>query len=389
MKDIIKRNFLLRIYFATLLAILGSASCSPRPEPIVLDSATVLTQSIQTTELTDNQFNTSRMKIGKMVPYDFYLSINANGMFEVPPENVTSVGTFFGGYVKEFTLLPGQSVRKGQMLMLLENPEFIQMQQDFLEAKGQLEYLKSDFERQKVLVADNVTSQKKYLKAESDYKVLAAKFESLKMKLDLININTSTLTDENIKSTIAILSPMDGFVTHINVTKGMYLTPTFDALTITNTSHLHLELSIFERDLQYVEIGQLIKFKTQNDPKEYEARVFLINKSVNEERRTISVHGDLIDEENIKQFAPGMYVEAQILTSTKNAHSLPQEAVVNIDEKYFVLEKKELDSGITEFVRREVEPGISINGYVEILNYKEFDKDTEFLVKGAFNLIKD
>ena len=84
-----------------------------------------------------------------------------------------------------------------------------------------------------------------------------------------------------------------------------------------------------------------------------------------------------------------MYVEAQILTSTKNALALPQEAVVNIDNKYYVLTKAETDSGTIDFERKEVEPGLIFNGYFEIINYEEFDKNIDFLLKGAFNLIKE
>ena len=74
-----------------------------------------------------------------------------------------------------------------------------------------------------------------------------------------------------------------------------------------------------------------------------------------------------------------MYIEAEIYTSTDSRLSLPSETIVNLEEKYFVLIKKENQ----KLEKREVTIGKTTNGFVEIIN----DKDTQFLTKGAFNLI--
>src|SRR5690606_36905728 len=145
------------------------------------------------------------------------------GMIDVPPANRASISPYFGGYVKEIDLLTGQRVKKGQVLFTIENPEFVQMQQDFLEAKGELVYLSADYERQKSLSKDNVTSQKNFLKAQSDYTVTKVRFESLRKKLELMNINPNKLTIDNIRTKINVTSPIDGYVTKMDVTRGAYL----------------------------------------------------------------------------------------------------------------------------------------------------------------------
>src|SRR5690606_39046850 len=130
----------------------------------------------------------------------FNTVVKANGMFAVPPQNQADVSAYFAGYVKDINLLPGNAVKPGQVLFTIENPEYVQVQQDFLEAQGRLSYLKSDYERQKELMTDNVTSKKVFLKAESDYTVTLAQFQSLKKRLSLMNINPNTLTGETIRS---------------------------------------------------------------------------------------------------------------------------------------------------------------------------------------------
>ncbi|MDP5172289.1 MAG: efflux RND transporter periplasmic adaptor subunit, partial [Bacteroidia bacterium] len=124
--------------------------------------------------LTAEQFSGAGMAVGGFTEQTFSQVVKTTGMFDVPPEFKASVSAYYGGYVKTISLLPGQRVRKGQLLFTLENPEYIQMQQDFLEAKGQLAYLKNDYERQASLRSENVTSQKVFLKAESDYNMTLA-----------------------------------------------------------------------------------------------------------------------------------------------------------------------------------------------------------------------
>src|SRR5690606_5502627 len=114
-------------------------------------------------------------------------------MIDVRPQSRAQVGSSFGGTVRQINLLPGQKVRKGQILFTLEDPEYVKMQQDYLESKGQLAYLESDYKRQKDLAQDNVSSQKVFLKAKSEYEVTRGRMASLEKILSLMNINPNTL----------------------------------------------------------------------------------------------------------------------------------------------------------------------------------------------------
>lgn len=339
--------------------------------------------------VTDRQFKLGKMELGTMTLQDFHKSIKANGMLDVPPENKVTVSVYFGGYVKDIQLLPGQKVSKGQKLFVLENPDYVQVQQDFLEAKSRLSYLKQDFERQKTLSVDNVSSQKTFSKAESDYKMVYAQFESLKKKLSLMNIDPSKVTETNLRSTVTITAPISGYVTAVPISKGMFLNPSDVAVTITNGSIIHVELTVFEQDLSAIEIGQQVKFRLQKDDQEYWAVVHLINKAIDPVKRTINVHCDLKTESQSALFIPGMYVEAEIETKQSKSLSLPASAVVNAGKAYYVLTlKNKSDKGYL-FEKKVVKTGESTTDYIEILNAGDFDSNTSFLTNGAFNLIKD
>ncbi len=370
-----------------LIAILALASCNTKEKTEAANTAeTETTEDTDIITITENQFSAGNMEVGKMTTQPFNTIVKASGMFAVPPENQADVSAYFAGYVKNISLLPGDAVKKGQTLFTIENPEYVQAQQDFLEAKGRLNYLKSDYERQKELIADNVTSKKNFLKAESEYTVTLAQYQSLKKKLSLMNINANTLTGENIRSVISVPSPLTGYATTINATKGVYLNPSDVAITVTNTDDLHIELKIFEKDLPMVKMGQPINVRLQNDMnKVYQGKVHLVNKAINTQDRTVDIHGDLVNEAEAKLFAPGMYIEGEILTTTSEHLALPVEAVANIDNDYFALVK---ENGTT-FKRVLVKVGATNNGFIQILNSDDFKPETEFLTKGAFNLITE
>jgi len=364
--------------------ILVSCNSKNKETNILEEGAKVSENNI--IKVTETQFQSSNMELGTISKQEFTTIVKANGVFDVPPENKALISAYFAGYVKNISLLPGDIVKKGQPLFTLENPEYVQIQQDFLEAKSKLNYLKSDYERQKTLIADNITSQKNFLKSESEFKVTQAQYQSLQKRLSLMNINVNSLTGESMSSTIIVTAPISGIVTSIEVSKGMFLNPSDVALTITNIDHLHLELKIFEKDLPFVKVEQPIKIRLQNDlNQEYQGIVHLINRSINTKERTIDIHGDLVNEEDAKLFAPGMYLEADIITSSKVFDALPIEAVINFENKYYGLLKQSGDS----FKKVILNTGASSNGYVQILNANDFEPNSEFITKGAFNLIRE
>lgn len=339
--------------------------------------------------ITSSQFELGKMALGTFTNQSFHRVVKANGMLDVPPENKSTVSAYFGGYVKTISLLQGQKISKGQTLFILESPDYIKVQQDFLESKSQLSYLKSDYERQQELASTNVSSQKTYLKAESEYKTTLAKFESLKKTLQLMNINSSTVTEFNLSSTIVVKAPISGYVTSVLATKGMFLNPSDIALTIMNVDHMHIELNIFEQDLTKVKVGQEVAFSIQNDNKSYKAKVHLINKAIDTDKRTIKVHCHFENESDALSLTAGMYVEAEIYATSDSSLALPVNSVVSIENQSFVLVKKIEAKDQMDFEKVEVKVGQTNKNYIEILNAHDFDKNQQILTNGAFNLIQE
>jgi cobalt-zinc-cadmium efflux system membrane fusion protein len=325
------------------------------------------------------------MEIATPTEQDFDVTVKASGKIDVPPQNRAKVNTFMGGYVKSTTLLVGNKVTKGQALLTLQNTEFLDIQKDYMEVAEQLNFLKSEYDRQKTLYDEKITSQKNYLKAESEYRRAKAMHQSLRAKLVLLNINPRNVEKGILTSTITIFSPITGDIVIMNANVGMYVAPSDVILEIVDTGHLHLELAVFEKDILNVKIGQKIHFKVPEATKDvFNAEVHLVGKSIEGNDRTINIHGHLDDM--IKQkLLTGMFVEAEIIIDSKKGLAVPSEAVLTENNKNFVLLLENEKNGYS-FKKVSVTVGEKSEKFIEILPNTIINGSSRILTKGVFDL---
>ncbi len=337
--------------------------------------------------LTETQFNTMKMEWGSPVKGDFSTEINVQGTVKVPVEGIQEISAYFGGYVSDLSLIEGQAVRKGEVLFYLENPDFIRLQQDYLETSSQLNYLKSEFERQRTLSSEQISAQKNFLKAEADYLGSLAKSQSLKKQLSLININADALTSDNIRSKVPVISPIRGFVEEVFAVPGQFLPVSGKAVTLLNKDHLHIELVLFEKDASRIRMGQSVAFAAPDSPsEEILAKIHVVGQSVNANRQ-ILVHADLLDEKAGINLFPGMFVQARIQLDPQGSWALPEDALVEVDGEYFVLiQKGKTDQGY-QLDRVKVIPGAKNRSMIAIDPVEGIDESSVVLVKGGFNLL--
>ncbi len=337
-------------------------------------------------KLSQEQFASSGMILGNLEEKNVPTTITTNGIIDVPPENKAVVTASMGGYIKKTPLLIGDIVKKGQVLVTVENPKFIALQQAYLEIKEQLAYLKSEYDRQKQLMEENITSQKSLLKAESAYKTANAKYIGLQKQLAMLNIAPDGVAEGNISSVATILAPISGSITKMGVTKGTYVSPATSILEIIDNDHIHLELSVFEKDIMKVKKGQSIQFEIpEASEKRFDAEVYLVGTSIGE-NRTIKVHGHLMGTSE-NNFLTGMFVNAEIITEITPAMTLPSEALVTVDDTTYALLLVQKNDNELHFRQILVDAGITFAEFTVIKNVDRFKTSDQFLVRGAFALL--
>lgn len=363
-------------YIATITTLLFSCKQEVAEEKVVDDGLITVTEA---------QFQSSKMEIGSPIEQDFEVTIKSSGKIDVPPQYRAKVTTFLGGYVKATKLLVGDKVEKGQALITLENTDYLDLQKDYVEVAEQINYLKSEFERQKTLYNEKITSQKNYLKAESDYRQAKGMYQGLREKLLLLNINPANVERGKFTSQITISAPISGDVTVMNANVGMFMSPSDVILEIVDTNYLHLNLSIFEKDILHVKQGQNISFTIPEASKDvFISKVQLVGKSIENKDRTISVFGALNPSDKSKLLS-GMFVEAGIVISSKKGLGIPVDALITEDNKNFVLLLQE-NKGNYIFKKTLVNIGEKSEKFVEILPNKIINENSKIVTKGVFEL---
>lgn len=304
-----------------------------------------------------------------------------NGIIDVPPQNMVSVSMPLGGYLKSMKLLPGMHFNKGEVIATMQDPKYIELQQEFLIAKSRLEMLQKEYARQKELNSSKASSDKVFQQAKEAYESATITFRSLSEKILLIGIDPNKLNENSLSRTIPIYAPISGFVSKVNVNVGKYVNPTDVLFELVNPEDIHLALNVFEKDMEHLFMGQKVIAYTNNHPEvKYKCEVILIGKDIGSDR-SINIHCHF--EKYDKQLVPGTYMNAEIIGVGRKAVVIPDEAVMHEGaDSYIFIEK-----AANEYEKIKVETGIIEGLDIEITAASGKDLLKEKIVsKGAYTL---
>jgi len=340
-------------------------------------------------EMRADQIKLADIELGKIEMRALSNTLKANGTIIVSPQSFATVCAPMGGFVKSTSLMPGNSVSKGQTLATIENAEFVDLQQNYLETKNKFEYAEAELKRHTELFKNDVYSEKNLQQVTTEYKTLKTQLRALEQKLALIGINSSKLTDNNISSSVALVSPISGSVKTVNANLGKSVSANDVLFELVNGDKLFLEITLFEKDANKVAKDQKIRFFINNETEQHDAVITQTGKAVDADK-TYKVYASVSGKcENV---LPGMYVNTIIETSGNLVASLPSEAVVSFDDKdyIFIYEKEKVEDGnpFTEYRIIEVKKGVSDGGYTEIVLPEGFNvESSKVVIKGAYNLL--
>jgi cobalt-zinc-cadmium efflux system membrane fusion protein len=277
-------------------------------------------------------------------------------------------------------MLQGMKVKKGEVLVELQHPDYIQLQQDYLNGVSQLEFLQADYLRQMELAKENVNAQKTLQQAKAQFESMRATVQGLKAKLALLNLSEETIKTNGIQPAVRLYSPINGYVSQVNINIGKYASPGDVMMKLVNTEHIHAELQVFEKDIAYLQPGQKLTFHLANEATERNAEVYLIGREISDQR-TVRVHCHLERED--PQLLPGMFITAVVQTGEHHVTTVPTEAIVHHGGKTFVFVPLETKN---QFRLTPVNPGREQGGYSEIIS-TAVTPATDIVTKGAYTLL--
>lgn len=334
------------------------------------------------------QYSNAGIELGRIEYRNLRTVVRCGGYLEVPPQQKAAVAPLLGGVIKEIYVQESNGVKKGQILAMLEHPDFVKLQQEYIQALADFSYLEKEYARQRELSSGNVNAEKVLQQTESEYHAARGLVRSLEAQLKMLSLDVQKVAEGTILSSVPIYSPIKGTVSHINGNIGSFAEPGKPIFDIVDNTRVLVELMVYEKDLVKVKPGQDVAFVLPNQSDEIiRGRIFGIGNRLEDETKALAVYANITGKP--ERLIPGMFVNALIETGSDSVPALPLQAVVAEAGKKYIFVKEKIggtSDGEIVFRRIEIETGLEELGFIEVLPLEELPGDAEIAVEGTFHI---
>jgi cobalt-zinc-cadmium efflux system membrane fusion protein len=364
-------------------AVNGATPTSPNAKP----AAAAAPNNPDQVTISAAQMQAAGIETGSFERQNMTTEVQANGSVEVPPQNRVSITAIQGGYVQTVAVLPGEHVAAGATVATLRSPEYLSLQQQYLQSKAKVRFLTEDLERQRILDVEDVGAKRKLQQARADFATEQATLRATAAQMRLLGISVARLdATGQLQNSVPLTTPISGYVKAVNINPGQYVNPQDVLVEVLNRDDLHLELRVFEKDVAQVKIGQKILFRVQNVDRgeELTARVFLVGQAFDDNARTVRVHAHLEPER--RDLLPGQFVAARIQTAGARVRTLPESALIQAGDLSYIFQRVGQDSGRIQFRRVKVRASQPQHGDVAVTILDPLPDTTQLVRRGAYFL---
>lgn len=350
-------------------------------------------------ELTSDQLRIGDVQIGTIDYRNLGQELLVNGRLVAPAQSQVAITGLQGGFIRKLPLLPGQPVRKGQLLARIENPDLVGVQQEYAENQSRLTYLDAEYIRQKELSEQNVSALKVFQQITAERAQVRARLNGLTERLRLVGLSPQAALNGTFTASYAVTAPITGVVTDISATIGQYVQPTDVIARIISTQGIYAELTVFEKDLPQLRVGQSVSLRlTSEASREHTAKISYINPTIDADR-SVRVIAQL--EQMDSRLVPNTFLKAMLDLGDSRVPALPEEAIVSTEGKDYIFvvttEKipdhhgqhpDETEQPGTTFRRIPVRRGVSEGGYSQVTLPNQINlRQARVVVKGAYAVL--
>lgn len=369
-------------YFISVLVLIAINACQTDKKATETNKITTSSVGSMLVQLDKDQLKEANLKTAVLEKGNASIDIHLNGKVDVPPTAVASVSIPMGGYIQDINLIPGNFVKKGSTIATIKDPQYIQLQEDYLTAKSKSVYLSQDLDRQKLLLQQDAVSKKAFQLLQSEYNTNAIALKGLAEKLQLINIDPSSLSVDKITSKVNLVAPISGYVSKVNINRGKYVAPTDILLELIDPNDVHAAITIFEKDITLFKEGIKGKVVLANEPNSsYPVSVMVVSKNLDEDKTGL-VHCHFL---NIpKNVVPGMFLTADFSVKSADAVIVPVTAIQRFQGVDYIFIQKSAN----EFEAKQVTLGAINKTTAAILNPEATEwVGKNIVIENAYSLL--
>ncbi|MFZ4631553.1 MAG: efflux RND transporter periplasmic adaptor subunit, partial [Bacteroidia bacterium] len=264
--------------------------CSNQPVVNPDKEPTNRTETEQILTLAPEQAQKAGLELDSLRLLPLAHEILLSGQVEAPPQNLISVSMPMPGLLRSTRLLPGMKVKKGEILAYMEDPAYLQLQEDYWSTRIRAENLEAEVQRQEELLRSDAGNPKTERDTRSDWRTARVQAKAFEEKLRLLGLDITNLSETTLVRQVPVRSPVQGFVTKVHHSTGQYIGTGEALYELVDPSDVHLRLNVFEKDLPYLLENQRLKAYTNQQPRiEHPATILLIGKEFDADR-SVEVH---------------------------------------------------------------------------------------------------
>lgn len=300
------------------------------------------------------------------------------------PDRRATVGPRVAGRVMEVRVVAGETVTKGETLLILESDAVGRARAELIAARARADVSMRAANRSRGLLKDRVTSQRAVEEAEGALQMAEADLRSAETHLATFGVSPEEAISDH-PARVVLTSPIGGTVVERSVHIGQWVEPTDTLIEVVDLAELWLRATVYEREMRFVRSGQSVEVDVRAYPGEvFKGTIAQVGDMLETQTRSVPIRVVLPNRD--RRLKPGMFATARVQGT--HAHepqrmlAVPWSAVQEVDGHQGVFVR--IDEGV--YVLRRVHTGERAGDYVEILNGlsigDEVVAEGSFLLKG-------
>jgi len=333
-------------------------------------------------KLTTEQIATADIKVAVLGSGTLAREVNVPGKIVAAADRMAQIVPKVGGTVTEAKKNLGDTVKKGEVLALIESREMAEAVADYLAAKRNEELARTTFAREKGLWQKKITAEQDYLNAQNAHQAAQIQLDLTRQKLQALGHDAEMLKSfETVEAADKLRfhelrSPLDGRIIGRELTLGEYVDATHSAFTVADLSLVWVETAIAPADLPFVQEGQNANIMGSGG--KVTGKLIFVSPAIDPETRAAKAIIELENKDG--KWRPGEFANAAIATSAQEIDLIiPKEALQTIEGKPVVFVRTEAG-----FEKRDIVIGREDSRHVEVIS--GITKGESLAVSGTFTL---
>jgi cobalt-zinc-cadmium efflux system membrane fusion protein len=256
------------------------------------------------------------------------------------PAHVSSVGAKLRGIVRDVFRFEGSAVKRGDALAGIDSPELGEAQASESMLAAQSKAARSLSERENALAERQLTTARDVEEANANADRAQALLSAAKQRLTALAGRPASTAAARALGLHVLAAPISGTIIERHVSKGQWVDANHLAFLIADLDHLWVELSVYERALPSIKVGDVVELhaeaprvgKVEPADNVVYGEVAQVAPVLNEQTRgaTLRVHVD----NRQRRFRPGQSISATIRATAAgldDVPTVPSSAVTYVD----------------------------------------------------------